>query len=963
MSICGSSQKQEIEPLTTKEGLTDNYAHYTKTLYKDDFGYVWITTYSGLNRYDGYEITRFNQVTVSPNDLPVKRLSTITGDKNGNLWLGTDINEVIFYDRKDETFTKLSELVDNKPLPILGLVNILQVDNEGQLLIYTGSNGVHHYDPNTRLIKKLEYLKKNNIRLPYYRFEKILRNGDIIIGAEDLLTIKGDSIIQLSDVNIFRVLELPNRKLFYYGSNSDSRFIYDLDTDQELSFGPEEDISKYFVENGAGYDLYGVTLRKSPVFQDGKMDLATTFGNEELPDLIFDICYDLSGDIIYSSAFNGAGKIVKNNEILQKNMLPDLTLLKKIEDSVYTSAYGTIGSFYQDSITPFIMETLELNQKQGAWNICKDVHGNMIVNNDANPVTTSIYSSSGLTIQKTFRSTLHDQMELLLDGNVAVDSRQGPKSEDSPVTFIGEYYEALSGEPYPQYRVRYFYQSSNHDIWMSTLNGDLIRVYDNYQKYEFVKPDPRVKDKLRNSVIYYIYEAYGKVYFCNETGVDVYDIKTNLYDHIDLKTGSSPFYVKGMIHDDQGQIWMMDYNILYCYNPEDKTVKKFRIPEEYKIYVNPCKDLIFQENKILYKSTDGIITLDLQKLTEIRMPENVVFQDLFIDRRKVFPNDNTGILDSSLLFQSDFELQFNQRNVGFKFVSIDSKELFAEYEYRLIGLFDEWTNIEEERVVNFTNLSPGDYEFEVRVQSSAGKSSVSTSRRSFRVFAPWYATWLAYFIYISIIGSIIYTIYRLKINKIREQEQLRSKISNDLHDDVGGLLTGLSMQSELLEMSLDGKQKNLARKIKKLGQKALSSMRDTVWAIDASKDDILSLIDRMKDHAEMTLGAAELSILYDIQLKDDKQILSPIIRQQTYLIFKEVITNAAKHTNGDTVVVNLKVEKKSLQLEVQDNGTVEKIKTSGLGLSSIKNRAKSINGKLDIDTENGFKTKFEVAWT
>ncbi len=202
----------------------------------------------------------------------------------------------------------------------------------------------------------------------------------------------------------------------------------------------------------------------------------------------------------------------------------------------------------------------------------------------------------------------------------------------------------------------------------------------------------------------------------------------------------------------------------------------------------------------------------------------------------------------------------------------------------------------------------------------------------------------------------------MQVDKIKEKIKLRDKISKDLHDDVGGILTGLRMQSEMLEMTLDGEDKETAGLIRQLGQQALSSMRDTVWAIDSSKDDVVSLLYRMKDHSEITLRGAGLEIEYQIDITDNKQTLPTYIRQQTYLIYKEIVTNTAKHSNGDKAVIRLRIEKKMIFLEVHDNGKVADFSNSGQGLSSMENRAETINGILKIDTTTGFKTTFTVNW-
>lgn len=67
-----------------------------------------------------------------------------------------------------------------------------------------------------------------------------------------------------------------------------------------------------------------------------------------------------------------------------------------------------------------------------------------------------------------------------------------------------------------------------------------------------------------------------------------------------------------------------------------------------------------------------------------------------------------------------------------------------------------------------------------------------------------------------------------------------------------------------------------------------------------------------------------------------------------------------KHTNKDTVSISLIQSNKSLFLSVHDNGTINKGKTSGTGISNMKMRAKRIGGELSINTHDGFAVLLQI---
>jgi len=98
---------------------------------------------------------------------------------------------------------------------------------------------------------------------------------------------------------------------------------------------------------------------------------------------------------------------------------------------------------------------------------------------------------------------------------------------------------------------------------------------------------------------------------------------------------------------------------------------------------------------------------------------------------------------------------------------------------------------------------------------------------------------------------------------------------------------------------------------------------------------------------------------YKVQVKnlDLTTSIPTDIRQNLYLIYKETITNTAKHSNGDHVDVLLKKSGNDFTMQIIDNGKVigKNYKTTGQGLSNIKLRAKRIDAKVSISTEDGYE--------
>jgi signal transduction histidine kinase len=284
------------------------------------------------------------------------------------------------------------------------------------------------------------------------------------------------------------------------------------------------------------------------------------------------------------------------------------------------------------------------------------------------------------------------------------------------------------------------------------------------------------------------------------------------------------------------------------------------------------------------------------------------------------------------------------------FGTYQNKDSVIKYQRNIIVLKDSMAQVKKIKATAkyATQLKTANKEREIIKLNADKKIASATANRNKIIFL---------LILLGILSSIYFIVRRIKQRNLIEQEErdknFRSKLSSDLHDDVGTILTSLSMQSELLEMKASEGNKGTVSKIANMSRDATRRMRDTVWAIDSRKDNIMDLAYRMIDFAEDILEPkdVEFQLAHNIEGKDDK--ISAELRQNIFLIFKEAITNTAKYGTGELVTSALQKENDNLYLSIS-NQTDKEIKiaeVSGLGLSNIKKRSEELNGKFEIKNE------------
>jgi signal transduction histidine kinase len=196
-------------------------------------------------------------------------------------------------------------------------------------------------------------------------------------------------------------------------------------------------------------------------------------------------------------------------------------------------------------------------------------------------------------------------------------------------------------------------------------------------------------------------------------------------------------------------------------------------------------------------------------------------------------------------------------------------------------------------------------------------------------------------------------------------ERVRTRIAADLHDDIGAGLSQIAVLSEVARQQFlhDG-----TRAVDSLGRIAgtagelVDSMSDIVWAVNPRRDRLEDLVHRMRRFASDVEDARGLEVGLRAGIPDPGQKLGPDFRRHVYLIFKEAVSNAARHSGGAKIDVALEVRHGQLSLRVQDDGRGfdQSKKSDGHGLQTMVQRASDLGGTAEIISRPGEGTVLSV---
>lgn len=555
--------------------------------------------------------------------------------------------------------------------------------------------------------------------------------------------------------------------------------------------------------------------------------------------------------------------------------------------------------------------------------------------------------------------------QLKQDGNFlfTYDSKSFQKDTIDSVSYLFS-----AGE----YRFTFLLESQNGKLWIGTTHGLFLvdleaekilgAWYDKKQQPISSSRDFPENFVLEASEILALHETEeGLLWIGTENGgVNILNPKTNKVKVLKEEDGLANNIVCGIVPYQDGY-WLSTYNGLSFYNTKTKEFRNFY--REQGLPHNEFNRFSFfsaTSGKIYMGGMNGFVGFDPK---EVLKGEKEV--KIHLSEASYFNNEGGTIIHENNILEGipTISIPANYRNCYFNFALSDLHTAQQHtYTYRLVPtgqLFSQdnipWISNGTNRKIQFDYLPSGTYELQVKGTSARGVKS-DTYKLEISVEELFYKTsWFFGLIILGVVG-IGYLFYRNRLENAVRMEKLRTQLSSDLHDDVGSLLSGVAYQMELLEYSVDDQHKTLVQQIASSSRRAMSQMRDVVWAMDSRKASLQDLVERMREFANELLEPLQIDYRFEEGVPLSKS-LSSEQRHALLLIFKEFLTNTVKHAKATKVDIRLQQEGKFFELFLQDNGTgIAKSlgKISGQGLSNMQMRAEKIKADLKFINHGGF---------
>lgn len=339
------------------------------------------------------------------------------------------------------------------------------------------------------------------------------------------------------------------------------------------------------------------------------------------------------------------------------------------------------------------------------------------------------------------------------------------------------------------------FADSKNRIWVGHhANG--ISCYDpETRKTHRYKHDPKdttsLSTNLRISDI--VEDAQGNIWVATTNGLNKWSPETRAFQRVIEQHPSYSRKVNSMILDNHQHIWFTANNHLVKYEPENHKFYTFGpkdgVPLSYfyerKTGNDATGSLFFASNR-----NQGILHFHPDSVQLDTVVPQLMLTALQVKNEQVEVGAEDGLLQQTINFTNRIRLQPDQNIFTISYAAIEYR--FPEeirYAVMLEGFHEEWQQVGDKREATFMNLDPGTYTFKVKVRSHHGFWSKAPRQLSIVILPPWYQTWWATTLWIILILSVVYWVYRFQLNRklaLAEAQQLKvlDQAKNRLYTNI-----------------------------------------------------------------------------------------------------------------------------------------------------------------------------------
>lgn len=891
-----------IHSLSTKDGLSNNYV---TSVLEDDKGFIWIGTYDGLNRWNGYEFEVFRHQKDNPNSMPGNFVLAMEKDNAGNIWIGTNNDGLVRYNISEQKFYRYqTEAADESSLPG-NIIRSISTDSDGNVWIGT-SYGLARYNVESDNFKRLPFPKGLG-------FETIVDVRRIIEVSPGKLLVQGSLGLFSLDVtnNIMEKISYP------FQGNDEALFTRNepicLDSKDNLWIGAPDKLIKYNLKS-AKIETYQNTNTSHSIN-------STTFS---------DIYEDKNQNIWIGTSNKGVN--------LYREESNDFSYIKEESNKQNGLSNNIITNIYEDSNSNIWFCTQEggINYFNSGFRQFEYFsHNRLDTNSISNSKVGAIHqdeagniwigTKDGVLNKYDIRKKSFEKHAVQTDYVAPSILGIAQKSENelfvtgwemglfSFNTKTGKSENLLKNQDIISRNIPVNMKGLGLDhkgnLWLASHEKQGIHVYNTQSKKLYNSTNPGMYDSVLMATEYAVSmmeDSKKRLWIISYAGVYMYDTAVHSFKNIpgDTSTISSsyafdlieskkgdfwlasaqgldkliekegyfvvqrmntlyqlPTNIQSLLEDDKGNIWMSSNQEITKFNPETGKIKQYTIKNEMpdQSFFERSK-LRAKSGEIFFGGIQGFVHFHPDSLLEQDNDIPIYITDFQIFNRIQTAGDENSPLTKSILETDAIKLKHNQSVITFQFAGLSYNPYKPlEYAYKMEGFDEDWYYVGKKRFATYTNLPAGNYTFRVKLSEydSLLQSGVALN---LTIAPPLWRTWWAYLGYFILILLLFYW-YR---KTILTREKLRNELKLEKIESKNVMESNLMKLRFFTNVSHEFRTPLTLIKApidKLLNQTTVLGPNEQLYQyklIEANSNKLLTLVNQLMDYRKLEAGSLVL---------------------------------------------------------------------------------------------------------
>jgi ligand-binding sensor domain-containing protein len=933
---------QKFDLLSTQTGLSNNRI---LDILQDSFGYIWIATYHGLNRYNGLEVQNYFHDPDDSTSIPGNIITDLEIDDNGQVWIGTTEGLCVF-SGPSSGFKRilLSEITGSEGRNHIR--KLLSVSAE-QLLIETVNGELISFNPIT--YKSEVFQHKAPSQTDTYYYHDLLKIDDQIwiagralgplvfdISAKEFHTfIIGKTAGREATFEDASFLFKDSRNILWVGG-SEGLFQFDRNTQKfkmilrTSSFDMLEDNSnRLWLATGSGLQVVDLSTESSSNFS------YDPHNHNTLPDNHITCLFEdrtgvkwigtREGIAIhspYKNRFSHIYSIPGNEKTISSNHISCITELKNGNIWVGTKHDGV-------DILNCIFEKIDNLNTETSPALLAD-HVSVILEDSKGYVWLGMWSGKGFhrfdprnRKLKTFILYPHNNnygwiKDIIEDtqGDVWISSW----SSFGVFRFDGDNGVNMDWSGPPDCRFKdlssrftsKIVEDEKQRIWVGTTYEGL-NCLDPETENVFQFPDtPDDSTAFWGDEVTAIHRDEKGNIWVGGKGLNLIKHDNFHLTHFTTDNGLPDNKILAIKEDQEGQIWVSTEKGLTNLDPESKKVVSYTKNHGLLDAEFTSASVKFNNGRLGFGTKNGLIMFDPMK-----MPKNTLPPKLCIERVKVFEEE----MSFNWPQPGSISLPYHENYLNIDLNALDYNNPKGNiYGYRLVGLNDEWTIGDHlTNKVKYHDLNPGSYTFEFKAANSDGGWTNDMISIPVRIKPPFWKTWWFISLEVLALGLLIWLFIKWRESRINEQHQtelleqrlLRSQMNPHFIFNALGAIQSFIMDREPLEAS------SYLSRFAELVRSILYSSRGEMISVEKELkilENYCSLQQLRYDHT------FDYEIIIDENIDQESTLIPSMIAQP-------FIENAIEHgvrniSEKGQIFIRILKERENdyLTIEIEDNG-------------------------------------------